>query len=112
MTTDETDESGEPDGEARLAFYLSRLTDDNPGNRWNAALSLGRLRDARGIEPLILALADEDVRVRLKAVWALGAIGDPRATAPLRLLYRTADDETQDIIQEALEAIRQNTSGQ
>lgn len=47
-----------------------------------------------------------------KAIWALGAIGDPRATAPLRSLYRTADDETQDIIQEALKAIRQNTSGQ
>ena len=112
MTTAQPDGSAEPDGEARLAFYLTRLADDNPGNRWNAAISLGRLRDERGTGPLILALADEDARVRLKAIWALGAIGDPRATAPLRSLYRTADDETQDIIREALEAIQQNTSRQ
>jgi HEAT repeat-containing taxis protein len=112
MMTDGPDESGTIDKEARRAYYLARLADDSPGNRWNAALSLGRLGDGRGVEPLISALADEDERVRLKVIWALGAIGDPRATAPLRALYRTADDETRDIIREALEAISQNTSEQ
>jgi HEAT repeat protein len=112
MMTNDTDESGTTDKDARLAYYLARLADENPGNRWNAAISLGRLGDARGVEPLISALADEDDRVRLKVVWALGALGDPRATAPLRALYRTADDDTRDSIREALETISRNAGGQ
>ncbi len=49
--------------------------------RWEqAAWALGRLGDARAVEPLIAALKDEDLKVREQAAWALGRLGDARAT--------------------------------
>jgi HEAT repeat protein len=99
------DDSGE-----RLAHYLRMLADENPGNRWKAADSLGRLRDPRSADPLIDALFDDDARVRVKVAWALGAIGDPRALAPLRQLYRMERQDQQEIIGEAIDAIRRRMS--
>ena len=98
--------------EKRLGHYLRMLSDENPGNRWKAADSLGRLKDPRGTDPLIDALFDEDVRVRVKVAWALGSIGDPRALAPLRQLYRMERQDQQEIIGEAIEAITRTMSGE
>ncbi len=100
------------ESEKRLAHYLRMLSDENPGNRWKAADSLGRLKDSRGTDPLIDALFDEDARVRVKVAWALGSIGDPRALAPLRQLYRIERQDQQEIIKEAIANIKQQTSGQ
>jgi len=101
------DDSGE-----RLAHYLRMLSDENPGNRWKAADSLGRLKDPRGTGPLIDALFDDDARVRVKVAWALGSVGDPRALPPLRQLYRIERQDQQEIIGEAIEAIRRRMSGE
>jgi HEAT repeat protein len=66
--------------------------------------------DPAAVEELIGTLWDDDDRVRLKAAWALGRIGDPRAIPSLRRLYRMEREETQEIIKEALEAIQQQQS--
>jgi HEAT repeat protein len=100
------------DNEAKLAHYLDLLSDENPMNRWNGAVSLGRLGDPRAVDALIGALGDEDWRVRLKAIWALGAIGDPRGIPALKKLYRIENDDNRGMIDEAVEAINRAASGQ
>ncbi|HEX2572178.1 MAG TPA: HEAT repeat domain-containing protein [Polyangia bacterium] len=51
--------------------------------RTQAALVLGKLGDARAVEPLIAALRDENEAVRAAAAAALGQIGDGRGSAAL-----------------------------
>jgi HEAT repeat protein len=51
-----------------------------------AASALGKSRDPRAVEPLILALRDKMVPVRERAAEALGRLGDPRAVEPLIVL--------------------------
>jgi HEAT repeat protein len=58
-------------------FRSSRHED--PRVRRYLALALGRLGDARGVEPLVEALEDEDGETRLYAAWSLGALKDPAA---------------------------------
>ena len=94
--------------EQELRHYLALLSDGEPVERWRAAAALGRLADARGVDPLIAALRDDDWRVREKAAWALGRIGDPRAVRPLRALLRGDYEIVAEI---ALEAIRTITEG-
>ena len=52
--------------------------------RWESAVSLGEIGDARAVESLIIAMMkDEDSSAREWSAWALGEIGDARATEPL-----------------------------
>lgn len=54
--------------------------------RRDAAVTLGKLGDARGVGPLIDRLKnDHDREVRMAAAWALAEIGDPRAVVPLEV---------------------------
>lgn len=54
------------------------------GVRISAARTLGKIGDARAVEPLIQALKeDSDWSVRHEAVEALGEIGDAREIEPL-----------------------------
>jgi HEAT repeat protein len=102
-----------PSGQSeRLAHFIQLLTDENEGNRWKAAESLGRIEDPAAVDPLIDTLWDDDSRVRLKAAWALGRIGDPRALRPLQRLYRMENEWAQEIIGQALEAIKERMSRQ
>ncbi|HNS51657.1 MAG TPA: HEAT repeat domain-containing protein [Anaerolineae bacterium] len=55
--------------------------------RDNAARALGRIRDARAVEPLIAALRGDSAG----AAWALGEIGDARAVEPLVALLAAGD---------------------
>jgi twitching motility protein PilT len=66
-----------------------------------AADTLGRLKDSRAVEPLVAALADEDVR--WTAVEALGRIGDPRA---LNALGKVLADPHPNVRIEVLEALK------
>jgi HEAT repeat protein len=120
---DQNDESPEdrkksPDDEAgllqddRLAHFIRMLSDDDEVTRWKAAESLGRMGDPEAVDELISNLWDDDARVRLKAAWALGRIGDQRAYTPLQRLYRMENEETQEVIKEALENIRRRMSRQ
>jgi HEAT repeat protein len=100
-----------PDNDRQLDYFIGLLSDDNEGTRWKAAESLGRIRDPRAVEPLIDTLWDDDARVRLKVAWALGMLGDPRALRPLQRLYRIERENAREIIQEAMELIKQAMSG-
>jgi HEAT repeat protein len=100
------------DNNARLAHYLDLLSDENPGNRWKAAISLGRLKDLTAVDALISALGDEDDRVRIKAIWALGEMGDARAIPSLKKLYRIERDDIRENISEAVDAINRAAGDQ
>ena len=51
--------------------------------RQAAAEALGKIGDARAVEPLVAALKDQDSNARQGAAEALGRIGDARAVEPL-----------------------------
>jgi len=63
------------------------------------------------VDPLIETLWDDDARVRLKAAWALGMLGDPRALVPLQKLYRIEREDARETIQEAMDMIKQAIAG-
>ena len=54
------------------------------------------------VEPLIKALGDEDSSVREWAAWALGRIGDTRATEPLREVLNDEDSDVREKAEKAL----------
>ena len=64
------------------------VEDSNYKVRVQAALVLGKLGDARAVQPLIKALADQNRTVRGIAASALGQLGDAAAVDPLRDLLR------------------------
>jgi hypothetical protein len=74
---------------------LCRAVVDDSSNykvRVQAALVLGKLGDARAVQPLIKALGDQNRTVRGIAASALGQIGDSNALDPLRDLLRRETD--------------------
>jgi len=95
-------------------ILLLRLRGDVPGLvavlsykadaaiRSQAAQSLGNIKDARAVEPLITALRDEKVEMRRTAAIALGNIKDTRAVEPLITALR---DEDSDMRSDAAEAL-------
>jgi len=62
------------------------LTSADPKMRREAAKSVGSLRAANAVDPLILALSDQSFEVRGMAAWALGAIGDKSSLLALEAL--------------------------
>jgi HEAT repeat protein len=62
--------------------------------RESASITLGKIKDTRGIEPLIETLQDEHWAVRWVAVDALGKIGDKRAFILLHELLATESDNS------------------
>jgi hypothetical protein len=74
---------------------LCRAVVDDSSNykvRVQAALVLGKLGDARAVQPLIKALGDQNRTVRGIAASALGQLGDSAALDPLRNLLRNETD--------------------
>ncbi len=64
---------------------LTRLiTDDEARVRRRAALAIGRVGLAEGVDLLLPRLQDQDPEVRQMACFALGLLGDKRAIDPLR----------------------------
>jgi HEAT repeat protein len=59
-----------------------------------AAAALGKIGDARAVEPLIATLKDKYFKLRQTAAWALGYIGDARAVEPLIAVLK---DEEKDL---------------
>ncbi len=53
--------------------------------RSEAFLALGKLRDPRAEQALIIGLSDQEWQVRMNAAMALGPVGSVAAEAPLRL---------------------------
>jgi cyclophilin family peptidyl-prolyl cis-trans isomerase/HEAT repeat protein len=65
------------------ADLIPLLSDVEGRVRRRAALAVGRVGLADGVEPLLPLLADADVEVRQMAAFALGLIGHPSARAAL-----------------------------
>ena len=60
------------------------ISDGEPTSvRQEAVLALGKIGDARAVEPLCAALKDRSSNIRQHAASALGKIGDARAVEPL-----------------------------
>ncbi len=77
-------------------------------SRISAAVSLGRLKDARALKPLVRALQDDSNVVRALAATGLGHLGDPAA---LPALQRAGQDRDSTVRRRALDAIAQIRSG-
>ncbi len=73
--------------------------------RGRAALMLGKIGDARAVEPLIRALDAPGFQTPLYAAQSLGKLGDPRAIEPLVRAMESHNDKMRDAAQEALEKL-------
>ncbi len=82
------------------------LNEEDPFRKWKAVEALARLADEEVVEPLILALSDEDWRVRQKAAWDLGQTGDQRAIVPLQRALMHRRGGVQEIINAARDRIK------
>jgi len=90
-------------GPAAVEPLITRLKDDLPQVRANAAIALGNIADPRAIEPLAALLNDPDLRPRRAAALALGQCRDARAVKHLTetLLHATVQREEGDVREEA-----------
>lgn len=79
-------------GEPAIPSLIAAISNSDPGVRWGSALALGKIKNPLAVEPLILALADEQVMVRAEAASALASIGTP-ALAPLLGFLKSARGE-------------------
>lgn len=66
-----------------LDDYLQHLQSPDPNVRRNAAWNLGRFRDLRIIDPLLMCLDDPDNDVRLRVAESLGNLRDLEIVGPL-----------------------------
>ncbi|MEX2752360.1 MAG: HEAT repeat domain-containing protein [Candidatus Freyarchaeota archaeon] len=61
---------------------IQAINDENPLVRWAAAGALGELADTRALNPLKKALNDKDIKVQIKAAWALRKMGQTHHKKP------------------------------
>jgi cyclophilin family peptidyl-prolyl cis-trans isomerase len=84
------------------ADLIPLLQDPEGRTRRRAALAVGRVGLAEGVEPLVALLADEDVEVRQMAAFALGLIGHASARPVLQKALDDLDPIVQGRAAEAL----------
>ncbi|HIE32282.1 MAG TPA: hypothetical protein EYP67_07920 [Methanosarcinales archaeon] len=82
-----------PDSEKQqfLNVVISRLKDDDPAVRGNAAAALGSIGDSRAVEALKEVLLKDNALVRRSVILALGDIGDPRTVETLKIALKDED---------------------
>jgi HEAT repeat protein len=78
-------------GEPALPRLVTALKDRDETVRKQAVLALGRIKDAKAIDPLIDMLADSDWFTRLTSAAALEAIGDDRGREAIKPLMKDPD---------------------
>ena len=109
-TTQNVSSGSETSADSELGDLINALKDNDAGVRLKAAEALGKLADARAVDPLIEALRyDEDGDVRQKAAWALGQIDDSRTIDPLS--YASVKDAQGYVRVEAYDALQKSTVG-
>ena len=75
-------------GQPSVAPLIAALKDNSPVVRKNAAIALGKIKDASAVKPLIAELNDDNPIVRRNAAIALGEIHDKSAVEPLTAALR------------------------
>jgi|CXWL01.1.fsa_nt_gi HEAT repeat protein len=78
-------------GEPALSRLVTALKDKDENVRKQAVLALGRIKDAKAIDPLIDMLSDSDWFTRLTSAAALEAIGDDRGREAIKPLMKDPD---------------------
>jgi HEAT repeat protein len=88
----------------KVEALIRQLKDPRHGPevRCNAAAMLGKTKDPRAVDPLIVALGDKSPYVRQNAAKALGEIQSPRA---IEFLFAALADPDSDVQQNAAEAL-------
>jgi len=95
------------DDPASVPALARALKDAHPGVRRQAAEALAGMDDVPAtVEPLVGALGDSDVRVRLEAVAGLAHRGDKRALQPLSALVKDPSPEVRATAVRALGDLR------
>lgn len=84
------------------------LTHESYVIRKEALISIGSLKDSRGLDLAISALEDSDSSVRLSAVNAIGELGGSRAVSFLRNHY---NNEKSDQVKEAIKRVIEKLTG-
>ncbi len=92
-------------GEPAVPPLIHALKNANPDVRWGAALAAGKIKNPLMVEPLILALADEEMMVRGEAASGLASIGTP-ALHPLLSFLKGSKGETRIEVMTALGELR------
>lgn len=94
-------------GEDAVRALIMRVQDNYEDLivRGRAALMLGKLGDARALEPLIRALDAPGYQTPMNAAEALGNLGDARAIEPLLVMMETARGKTRDAALRALKKL-------
>jgi HEAT repeat protein len=77
------DRDAEARNAAAQAVYKRLLTDPDQDTRRTTVNALGRIRALDGVEPLVKSMMDADETVRVAAVKALQAIGEPSAVSSM-----------------------------
>ena len=86
----------------RFKEYLSMLSHDKLCVRLAAIETLGKIGDARAVEPLIELTNEKNVNIRQAVIRALGNIGDIRA---IETIIKSLNDESEDVRFEAVKAL-------
>lgn len=89
---------------ASIDEYVRRLESGDADERLGAVRSLGESKDEKAVEYLVMAVGDQDVRVRAKAIDMLGHMRASEATPTLiqYLFLRTTDPQMKSLILAAL----------
>jgi HEAT repeat protein len=64
--------------------------------------ALGRIRDGRGFDSLLIALNDKSANVRRAAAESLGQMADPRAIEPLKACINDSDKGVTEAVRNSL----------
>ena len=91
-------------------IVLDALKDDDPALRYEAVRASGDLEIIAAVPILGQLLQDQDVEIRGAAIQALGDTGGSRALALLQELAAEAEEESDDVLLEAVEEALENAS--
>ncbi len=84
---------------------MAELNSDQPAMRFEAARACGELELREAVPGLARLVEDEDIEVRLAALWALGRIGGPEARRILLAHVESEVEAIRDAAEEALEEL-------
>lgn len=79
-------------GEPAVEPLIRALGAEDPEIRENAAITLGKIKDERAVEPLFSLLTDEEWEVEKAATDALIAIGEPAVGSLIEILQNENED--------------------